>query len=501
MGKTPFASSPGPVAVGASGLSFLLLLAVLSVGSVRAQEAKDGAARADIDWSGDVADAFLRAKKEKKPVLWVIMKDKEIACTRMMGRVYKEAKVVARMKDLVVLPCSVNLHEKTTALKDGKEVDSCPQFLGVSCAAHQTIEREMRARYESGEEVVAPQHILCDPDGKVLERQRYEMAADVLLDFIDKGLKAFRGEPAAPPAAAGGAPAPAAGPAEVSPEQRRMLNRLTTAPEEERLLAAREIVRSAEKPAIKEMADLLHGNAVTPEEMRAAIIRTLGRTECSGAAPELTILLDLKNTHLRNCALVTLEEMANPVAAEAILELWKREKDPHVRKDILRALGPAGAGNEAARGLLLEQLKGKEESLRIASAIGLGSHLVGREDVRTALKERWKKEPGNQDLKIAILYAYYLSKDDAVIEDIDALMANEKNGEIEQLAGIVKTSLGGGGGAAPDPGRGGGGRGGRGGFGRGGPMMALYRALGRLFADDKIERNVVKEFRDRGRRQ
>jgi HEAT repeat protein len=251
------------------------------------------------------------------------------------------------------------------------------------------------------------------------------------------------------------------------------------------------LAEGGDQVRVKALVDILSGSELKPDPLKARLIRAVGAQAYGAAAQHFTRLLELKSVHHRNCVVVTLEEMANPAASDALLELWKKEKDPEIRKDILRALGPAGAGKEPARDLLLKELKAKEESHRIAAAMALGSHLSGREDVRGALKERWKKESGNEILKIAILYAYFQSKDRDAGSDIDDLIADERNGEIKEVARLVRGTLGGG--PPPDPGRGG--RGGR--FGRGGPQGSLLRALSRLYAADKIERNAVRDLRER----
>jgi hypothetical protein len=122
--------------------------------------------------------------------------------------------------------------------------------------------------------------------------------------------------------------------------------------------------------------------------------------------------------------------------------------------------------------------------------MSLGFFLAGDAEVEKALRTRWVKEGNNLRVKTAILWCISFSNDPSQSALVDDLIKDDKNGQIKQVAAIVKTRLAGG-----DPFQGGGGGGG-GRSGRGGAM----RLLAPLYADDKIMRNRVKEFRNFGPR-
>src|SRR5690242_3304416 len=63
-----------------------------------------------LHWNTSVSDAVEKAKATKKPVLWVVMTDSEIACTRMLGKVYTDPAVIAKLDAFVLLPCSTYTH-------------------------------------------------------------------------------------------------------------------------------------------------------------------------------------------------------------------------------------------------------------------------------------------------------------------------------------------------------------------------------------------------------
>jgi uncharacterized membrane protein YgcG len=450
-----------------------------------------------LQYATSVAEAESRAQAEKKPILWVIMMDNEKACDRMLQRVYPDREVRARLDRFVLLPSSLGTHEEVEVPGADGPVRSCPHFPGVRCAQHQAIEKEVRTRFDHGAargEVIAPQHIVTSPDGKILARRFYEMQKSGLLGFLDEAL--------------GTGTSAAAGTA-VPPSAETRLQILFKGTEEERVAVARELESSGEKEARAALAQALVEARIQPDALRIAVIRGLGRREHAGFAPEAARLLADKTTLVRHATVVTLEDMANPVVGPELVKLWASERDPELRKDLLRALGPAAGGIEAAREILLKELNGSAEILRVPAAMGLGHHLSGEETVRAALKSRWKKS-GSGDTRLAILYAYFVSGDSAVADDLLEFAAEERNGELRQLIQAVRSHLTGedfaGGGDSNGRGRGGGGGGGgrggrgggRGGRGGGGGMEAvLFRGFAPLFAKDRFERNVIREIRER----
>jgi HEAT repeats len=471
-----------------SGLPRLATLVLALAPVLGAQAPKP----ADIAWAHDTEAAFKASAAEKKPVLFVIMKDAEIACKRMLENVYTDEHVRARLAGFILLPCSTYDHTDGTT-------DKCSQFKGVTCAQHQVIEQEMRRRFQEENLVIAPQHLVCDANGRVISRKLYEMKTPGFIEFLERGLTLYvegasESRPASAPASrpGGAAPDPAAA-KKLSPEleqkvaaivkaadaaQKESLTKeLLTDPTPERREAFLEVVKQLKLSKDKEI-----------------VIRAIGQPDFAGAAPAVITLLAEKDTLARNCAVVTLEEMANPTACMPLVELFKKEKDPEIHKDICRALGPCGSGKAEAKTILLKELSNSQENVRAGCAMSLGYFLAGDAEVDKALRTRWERDGNNLKVRTAILWGISFSNDPAQVKLVDDLTRDEKNGQIKQVAAGVKTRLQGG-----DPfaagGGGGGGGGGRGGFGGGG-RWGLLRLLAPLYEDDKIVRNRIKEFRN-----
>jgi HEAT repeats len=188
--------------------------------------------------------------------------------------------------------------------------------------------------------------------------------------------------------------------------------------------------------------------------------------------------------------------MANVTACMPLVELFKKEKDPEIHKDIVRALGPCGGGKPEARAILLKELGSSSENVRAGAAMSLGFFLAGDADVEKALRSRWEKDGSNLKVQTAILWGISFSADPSQVKLVDDLTKDEKNAQIKQIADGVKTRLQGGdpfaaGGGGPP-----GGGGGRGGGRFGGGRWGLLRLLAPLYADDKIVRNRIKDFRN-----
>jgi HEAT repeat protein len=449
----------------------------------------------ELQWAHDYDAALKTAAAEKKPILFVIMKDNEIACKRMLESVYTDEGVKARLGSFVLLPCSTYDHT------DGAS-QNCTQFKGVTCAEHQAIERAMRQRFQDENLVVAPQHLVCDSSGKLLLRKLYELKPAGLIEFLDRGFGLFlegAGGVASQPASkaaeskpAGGAPAADANaPKKLSPDLEAKVVSIVKGDDAAKESLTKELMTDStpeRRDAFLEVVARLKMN-----KDKEIVIRAIGYPEFASAAPAVITLLADKDALVRNCAVVTLEEMANPSACDPLVQLIKKEKEPEIHKDVVRALGPCGGAKPEARAILLKELGSSQENVRSGAALSLGYFLAGDADVEKALRSRWEKDGSNLRIKTAILWGIALSGDQAQVKLVDDLTKDDNNGQIKQLAAGVKTRLNGG-----DPFAGGGGGGGppKGGGRFGGGRFGILKLLAPLYADDKIVRNRIKEFRN-----
>lgn len=439
-----------------------------------------------LRWEATVEAALARAKREDKLVVWAVMLHREVACRRMMRRVWTDAAVVKKARAFVLIPCNAfpNAEERL--------------FPGVTVAQVRANETEMRTRYGDAKEVEAPQHIITDADGKVVVRKKFELDAGELLAFLNSGLrKAGKTVKAEPPVSAPGDPARPDPPAEAtedaeaeapSEEDIRLVKLIIRAPSNEKEDLTDELLKTAGLPGVKLLTEAITARKIKSEKDRAAIVRRLGYEDHSEFAEALLPLVSDKSKRVRNAAVVSLEEMKNSAAAKPLLARFEKERDPEVKKDILRALGAVGVGDQKARALLIKHAK-KRNKLGLNALMSLGPHLTGEPEVRKVLADRWPKT--QKDYHLAILYSYWTAKDPETTDDLKKIKKRERSGAEHDLAESVLASIEG---RRPEGRRGRGGRGGRNLRNLLGGEWRLIRAWRPLFEQDKVQRNLVKDL-------
>lgn len=435
-------------------------------------------ASAPLPWEHDWKAAVARAAAEKKPILVVVMKDGEEGCARMLGKVYGDTEVRLRLANFVLVPASAATHSLVEIDQGGQRGPSCPQFVGALCSEHQAIERELHARLvEAGsDEVLAPQHLVCDGKGEVVLRRPYEMKRQGLLEFLERGLLLVND------------PATAALPGVHSAAVQRLEDAIVKARDEAaRTQATRDLLEDHSPD--REIAFLDAVDKVSGAANKEPIVRAAGSPEYKTWAPTVMKLLESKEPWVRGCAVVTLEEIADPASAPALLALWEKEKEPETRKDLLRALGPCGGGRPEVKRLLLEQIEAPKDPLRVAAAMSLGFFLKGDAEVAAALEKRYAKEKATTN-RLALLFAFWEAGDPAQRDRVDAMTRAEKDVDLSTFVGMIRRKLSepaAPGGAPADP---------KGGASAASQNFAqagqLRKLLAPLYDDDKIVRNAIK---------
>lgn len=469
--------------------SLLFALAPLTIAQIVTEEVKPGTGAA---WEGSVSAALAKARKDGRPVIWVVMIEREVACRRMMRRVWKNATVLAKAKNFVLIPCNPYPQEDLGL------------FEGVSARQVKANEAEFRTRFETRTEVVAPQHVITDAAGKVLVRKDYELDAKELGALMDRGLaKAGNKVVAADDKSDGSDVPPPPGvedaPAEEeeekpSEEALRLVQLIVKAPSDEKEDLTDELLDTANTAGVKALTDAILAKKIKSEKDRAAVVRRGGYEKHADHVKAYLPLINAKSTRVRNAAVVTLEEMKSSAAAKLLVERFKKERDPEIKKDILRALGTAGVGHQPARDLLVKYAK-KKGKLSLNALMAIGPHIIGDAEIREVLKTAWKKT--SKDYRLAILYSYWVARDPDTAEDLKWIKEREKRGTEYDLAESVLAVIEG---RRPERGSGagrGGRRGGRGGIGNLlGGQWRLMLAWRPLFEQDKVQRNAIKDIRD-----
>ncbi len=149
-----------------------LLAAFLGASGLEAGES-DG-----VRWEPDLEAGLLRAAKEGRPVLLAVNAiETEAANQRLAGEIYPSAAWGDATRDWVAFVGNPNAHGGA----------ACSRYGGIPCATHQAVLRYVVRRFAPGGDLISPQHLVLDPDGRLAFRKEY-FTGVVGPDFFDRWL-------------------------------------------------------------------------------------------------------------------------------------------------------------------------------------------------------------------------------------------------------------------------------------------------------------------------
>jgi len=383
-----------------------------------------------IAWQTSLEAAMDLAARDGSVVFVAVNADDERTNDRMANEVLRDKSIDPLAESTVNLVASSNTHAKRRK--------SCPRFSGISCTQHENVADAVRRRVLRSSEpgaVIAPQHIWLGPTGDTLLSVPYGISipemewcfitalrlvdpeADfecssearpprrlIMGDVLDS---AMAGEPwGTPPTKQetlellgklkrGGNPG--------DPEHARMIFRLTQAdePEARKFVLALLSASPGAKPAGGGGPD---GDRPKQDrgDPRGDLLHWIGEASPLSYWEICAELLSSKDDLLRGGAAVALEQLAAPDSIKVVLSALGREKNPAIKKNLIRALGTAGGDNKRARRALLKHAADERNDLLHRNAIiALGS-LAHDDDVDDRLHELLSDEHG-QDQICAVL--------------------------------------------------------------------------------------------------
>ncbi len=414
-------------------------------------------------WQVGLDAAIEKARSEKKPLLISMHLSSEIACQRMLRNIYTDEDVLARLADFVVVPTCFDRHKEEERDVNGTRKTVSTLFKTLSCADLRQNEKEVREEFFETQDVKVPNHIFVGLDGKIYLQKIYELKKADFLKLLDRALvlfgnKVVRG---------------------LEKESQALFKKIRRGGIKQKKQAVRAIVELGDEEKMKLLYMTIQG--LKKDEERGACVRALGSDAMKAAEFIVLKWLHDRSTFVRNCAVVTLEEMRAQDAAEDLLSLHQRtsDKEKELRKDILRAFGPCAGDEPKAREILLAHVNDRWEPMRLAALMSLGSFLDD-EDVQKTLADAWRKAGKAVAPRTAILYAYMNSRDASLIPQLTALVGKEKNHQILMVAKAAKARMKGQQNAAGDrkQGRGAG--------------RSLRKAFSVLYSKDRIVRRAAK---------
>lgn len=399
-------------------LASVLVVLACGVAGIQAQE---------LPWQPDLEKALEKAAAEKKPVLVCMHWQEETACITMLKTTYRNPDVRRRMaSDFILVGTCPDGHEEVEAEVDGRKKMVSALFGTVSCDELVRCERQMRSGILEAKKVIVPSHHFLYPDGRVILSKDYIVDSGKLIAMMKQAALIFAD-------------------ATIDGLELRLKEPLLLVKKgrsEERRDNVRVVLNTNEQRAIELLFTVID-NLKAPRD-RIEAIRAMGYPSHEEAAPILLRWLDDEREDIRNAAVVSLEEIAAAEAGPRLLELWESARDPELKKDILRALGPCAAGNERARAILLDEVTSSKEEIRRACYLSLGYFASAQGpglEITEALKAGWKKE-GRSFVQLAtLLVAFQRSGDDGLVPTIRELLDGNKNHQLVELADSVCAAL------------------------------------------------------------
>ncbi len=167
-------------------------------------------------------------------------------------------------------------------------------------------------------------------------------------------------------------------------------------------------------------------------DVQARSLHTFGVVAPKSAWPTFEGFADHRESVLRNECAVAIEQAGFDDALKTIKTALKREKEPSVRKNWLRALGAVAGDDKGARRILLEFSEEEDPVLRRNATFALG-WLPQEGDVSERLSAQLTS--GNGDDACAAACAMALSRDQSYLPEL-----RRRVGE-EGLVDALKTAL------------------------------------------------------------
>jgi len=319
-----------------------------------------------IDWQRSFSAAFAEAEKRQVPVMIAFNMDGEWANDMQAEEFYRHPRIVGLSRKMVCLVASVYDHGGRDV--PGGRREPCPRFGRVTCSEHRDVDIAAREKYIRSKKVIAPQHVFCAPDGRMLIRREWHVEMRELEDLMRRSLSALERSK---------------GPEEDGATVDEIVDRFRKAPDSgARYWIVSDTLFSGRPQHAQEILERLIEKS--DEERLVDLMAGLGFAGHPDGIPFAVRGLSHGSTDVRDHAAVALEQIALPEASDAILKRLDRERESRVRKNLLRALGACAGEEERLATILVRRSKSGSELERANALIAL-RHFPDSERVEKAL--------------------------------------------------------------------------------------------------------------------
>ncbi|MFT4513440.1 MAG: hypothetical protein ACI89X_001337 [Planctomycetota bacterium] len=390
-------------------------------------------AQGKIKWETDFQAALTNAKATNQPILACFSMQGERVCDVIIAEHYNDPKLVQLSKQTVNVFCSPH-----------------------GTAAQKELEKRVRIDLLKGDTttwMVAPQHVVFMPDGKLVWAVPYYITAGelewMLVEAIRKVKPEFAWEAtdryraprslAAKITKAKAKQAPPPTHAEVKAilkEIKRGYGGYYGAKDKLPI-----IVRNDGSQAKKFVERLLTSH----DSRMSARIDTLSIIAANASRSWWSVakcMLEDDAHDVRSAAVDTLRQLGEKRSTKVLLGRWRKDKSVHVRGAILQALVACGPSNAQVIKLVPGVLTGgKDENLRVQAAIAIAS-LDNKKTVHAGLTAALQDE--SQRVRSTAAWAIASRRDTELLAVLKVALATEPHKDAEKWMKLACTVLAGG---------------------------------------------------------
>ena len=396
---------------------------------------------ADITWEPSYGEAVERARNERKVLFVAVNMDGEGANDYMAEKVYRDKRITELTAETVNVIASRFSH--------GAPDSTCKRFGTITCAQHQFAEKGVRGaavKPNKDGHVIAPQHVFLDPAGEVLMSVPYLISVEELQWCLIRALNEVHPEARREMPEDAHAPLrlnagrlydPEAGPPAPRPLGKEELEETIKELQSgfgalENMEAFSRLLVTDDRDAVKYATKEVNSGILSwSSGMNMSLVRTIGRVSPEPFWEVVEPLLKHREAEVRSEAAVCLEQLGAHKSVRAIQSALSREKDPHVKKNLLRALGTAGRAASGPEKVLLRYAKDDRDGDVMNNALMALGMQAQRIKVRDYLLERL--EGGSRSEQQAIAIGLAFGRQVEYRDELEALAAKVQGGDLAEV--------------------------------------------------------------------
>lgn len=377
-------------------------------------------AQGKITWAKDFHTALAKAKKENKLLVVCISMKGERVCDVILVEHYCDSKIIALSRHTVNLFCSPH-----------------------GTAAQKEMERRVRIDLLKKSEkdwMVAPQHVIFSPDGKVISSVSYFLSVGELewmwAEALRKHDSDFQWQYGERVRAPGQLKLEKVETAKeiLKPPTKKELDMILRAIKREwgGYYGAQEklpvIVRHPSLIARKFVERILKSLETSNEE-RITVLQMIGANSPRVWYRVVTPMLRRDEPLVRAAAARALRELGERKALKTLVARWRKERSIHVRGELLRAMAVCGPTNVHVVKLLPIVLeKHADEDVRVHAVVATAA-LENRKAVTTGLTTALADRAPR--VRATAAYAIAARRDSSVLEALEKAAAKEQDKDVK----------------------------------------------------------------------